>query len=118
MRDIKEMLLNTTVTPKEANYVIRLSLDEAIRAIWRFWSALAGSLGQQVAAGNPVAVGLWKKVESFSFTALTALFLVILPVYSILSKACQAETLDFPKRMTMLGMTRPTHQDMATLHNF
>ena len=97
LREIQDVLLNTTVTLKEPKSVRWLSLDEAIQAIWKCWPALVGSMGQQAAAGNPVAVGLSKKVESFSFIALTALLLDILPVFSILSKAFQAETLNFPK---------------------
>ena len=82
-----------------------LSLDEAIQAILTCWPALFGCLGQESAAENPVAVGLSKKVESFVSIALSALLLKIMQVISILNKAFQADTLNFPKNDDNAGST-------------
>ena len=96
-----------------------LSLDEAIQAILTCWPALVGCLGQGAAAENPVAVGLSKKVESFVSIALSALLLKIMQVFSILSKAFQADTLNFPKNDDNAGSTLLSNvQNMATLYNF
>ena len=90
--------MHCTVAVKEPHSVRWLSLHEAVDAIRKCWPALVTALGEDaVNLNNGTANGLSKKVEQFTFLAHTCLLCDVLPLFTKLSKAFQAEKLDFHK---------------------
>ena len=108
LRELQMVILNHTVTLKAPHAVRWLSVHEAVEALHKTYAAVVASFGQDAANGNPAAVGLSRKIETFRFAAYMCLLLDVMPVFTKLSKVLQLETLDFEKVENMLEVTRGT----------
>ena len=111
LREIQKAL-ESPVALKQPHSVRWLSLDQAVQAVYKCWSALVGSLGEDAVNRNPTADGLAKKVETYPFLAHTAILCDILPIFTYLSKTFQASDLNIDKLTTALATTRTSLEGM------
>ena len=81
-----------------------LSLDRAVRVLYRTYPALVTALEHE-ATSNATAKGLLHEVQQYKFIMLTHLLLDILPVLTRLSKAFQTESADFSVMSPMVEST-------------
>ena len=97
------IIRNHTVTMKAPHAVRWLSVHEPVEALYNTYRAVVTSFAQDTANGNPTAVGLSRKIETFWFAAYMCLLMDVMPIFRKLSKVLQMETLYFERVENMLG---------------
>ena len=100
LREIQKLLNLPKLKYAEVHSVRWLSLDRAVKVIYRTYSALVFALSHE-ATSNPTAKGLFHQVSQYK----CIMFTLILPFLSRLSKVFQSESADFSKMVPMVTST-------------
>ena len=85
LREIQKLLNLPELKYAEVHSVRWLSLDRAVKVIYRTYPALVVALSHE-ATSNPTAKGLFHEVSQYKFIMFTHILLDILPFLTRLSK--------------------------------
>ena len=113
LQEIQTILDLPELKYAEVHSVRCLSLDRAVRVLYRTYPALVTAL-EHKATSNATAKGLLHEVQQYKFIMLTHLLLDILPVLTRLSKAFQTESADFSVMSPMVESTVDLLTDMKS----
>jgi len=111
LREIQSLLNMPTLKYAEIHSVRWLSLDSAVRVIYRTYPALVIALEHE-ATTNASAKGLLTEVQQFKFIMCTHLLMDILPFLSRISKVFQCQSVDFSKISPIVDSTVNALNDM------
>ncbi|WAR11569.1 ZN862-like protein [Mya arenaria] len=111
LRDIQTVLNLPQLKFAEVHSVRWLSLEAAVRAIYRTYPALVMCL-EADATTEPAAKGLLHEVSQFRFIALTHLLMDVLPFLTRLSLKFQSKSLDFGTVNTEVSSTCESLEDL------
>jgi len=110
-REIQKLLNLPELKYAEVHSVRWLSLDRAVKVIYRTYPALVVAFSHEVTS-NPTAKGLFHEVSQYKFIMFTHISLDILPFLSRLSKVFPSESADFSKMVPMVTSTIAALRDM------
>ena len=112
LRKIQQMLNLPTLKYAEVHSIRWLSVEYAVKVIYRTYPALVMTLDRE-ANFEPAARGLLLEVKQFKFIAFVHMLMDILPFLTTLSKKFQAESLDFSTVEPMVASTCESLTDLC-----
>ena len=111
LREIQSLLDMPTLKYAEIHSVRWLSLEQAVRVIYRTFPSLLVTLEHE-ATNNATAKGLLHEVKQFKFIYCTHILMDILPFLSRMSKVFQCDNIDFSKISPIVDSTISALNDL------
>ncbi|XP_053385814.1 zinc finger protein 862-like [Mercenaria mercenaria] len=112
LREIQNILKLPELRFTELNSVRWLSMETAVKAMYRSYPALVMCL-ERDAVTDSTAKGLFNEVTQYKFVALTHLMMDVLPFMGRLSKNFQYDTIDFTKVQPLVQSTCDSMKDLS-----
>ena len=113
LREVQKILTIPELKYAEVHSVRWLSMERAVKVLYRTYPALCSTLSHQAANGDSTAKGLFYEVTQYKFIALIHLMMDILPFLGRLSRVFQTVNLDFSKVKPMVESTCDALSDLV-----
>lgn len=109
----KEMGENDLLSLKQPSATRWLSLERAVKGVRANWAALVSELDEEEAAKNcPVAKGIRKHLQKYTFPALTHLLTDVLAVVNRMNLTFQKEDVNISSISPIVNMTLASLEDL------
>ncbi|XP_076591239.1 uncharacterized protein C17orf113-like [Chaetodon auriga] len=109
----KEMGEHDLLSLKQPSATRWLSLERAVKGIRANWAALVSELSEEEDAKNcPVAKGIRKHLQTYTFPALTHLLTDVLPVVNRMNLTFQKEDVNISSISPVVSMTVASLEDL------